>query len=96
MAWKEAERKKLKGKLVRLKELFTHPHNYVQPRRRSIFSRILVKAMNLDKIFAYAPIVLILFVLLLTIFVEIFGCNWGDLLGLEFGSLFTPGIKVIG
>lgn len=52
--------------------------------------------MNPDKIFVYAPIVLILFVLVVTFFIEVFGCKWNDLVSLDFGSLFTPGIKVIG
>jgi hypothetical protein len=52
--------------------------------------------MNLDKIFMYAPIVLIVFMLVLTGFIEIFGCKWDDLFDLSTGTLFTPGIKVIG
>lgn len=52
--------------------------------------------MNPDKIFVYAPIVLIIFVLLGTLVIEIMGCKWDDLFSLEFDSMFAPGIRVIG
>ncbi len=53
-------------------------------------------APSLDKIFQYAPIVLIVLLLLMVLIVEVVGCKWNDFLSGDLDSLFTPGIKVIG
>lgn len=51
---------------------------------------------NLDKIVPYISVALILFIFLAAFFVEIFGCQLNEIFNGNFGSLFTPGIKVIG
>jgi hypothetical protein len=53
-------------------------------------------ALNIDKNIVYVPIFLIVFIFLATLFVEVFGCKWTELLSSDFNSFFMPGIKVIG
>jgi hypothetical protein len=52
-------------------------------------------ALDVDKIFTYIPIALVLFIFLATLVVEFYGCQL-NLFNGDFSSLFTPGIKVIG
>jgi hypothetical protein len=53
--------------------------------------------LDLDKIMCYAPLVLIALLLLMVLFVELFGCEWNDIFNNpNMHSFFTPGIKVIG
>ena len=57
-------------------------------------------AIGLDKIVFYAPVVLIVILLLMVLFAELFGCKlnsqWNNIFNLNMDSLFTPGIKVMG
>ena len=53
-------------------------------------------ALVIDKIFAYIPTILVLFIFLATLIVEVFGCKLNELFSGDLSSLITPGIKVIG
>jgi hypothetical protein len=53
-------------------------------------------AVSLDKIVSYTPFALLIFVFLAVLIIEAIGCKFNDLFYLNFDSLFTPGIKVIG
>lgn len=52
--------------------------------------------MSADKIFMYAPFVILILFFLSALVLEALGCQWGELFRFDTQSLFVPGIKVIG
>jgi hypothetical protein len=52
--------------------------------------------MNIDKIILMLPAVLLLLLFTATVVIEMSGCQIYNIFNTDFGSIFTPGIKVIG